>query len=378
MMPRLRSASGPALPTGGSTPGTPGTASGPTPGSTGAGASIGAPGSARGATPGSTPGAPDLLEVRGMSVRFRTIAGPVHAVNGLDLSIRAGEIVGLVGESGSGKSVSSRAIMGLLPPRTSTVEGSIRLEGDELVGLPESRYRRVRGERVAMIFQDPLTALDPLYRAGEQVAEALRFHFGLSRPDARTRTIELFAAVGLSDPAGVVERYPHELSGGMRQRVMIAMALAGEPELLIADEPTTALDVTVQAQILELMRSLVRDRGMALLLITHDLGVVRELCERAVVLYAGRVVEEAPVGQLLSAPRHPYTSGLGASIPLDRRAAPAPAARSRARRRTLRRCRRAAPSRHAARSPWSAAARRCPRCWRPARDDARPVTAAPS
>jgi oligopeptide/dipeptide ABC transporter ATP-binding protein len=321
MMPRLRSASGPALPTGGSTPGTPGTASGPTPGSTGAGASIGAPGSARGATPGSTPGAPDLLEVRGMSVRFRTIAGPVHAVNGLDLSIRAGEIVGLVGESGSGKSVSSRAIMGLLPPRTSTVEGSIRLEGDELVGLPESRYRRVRGERVAMIFQDPLTALDPLYKAGEQVAEALRFHFGLSRPDARTRTIQLFAAVGLSDPAGVVERYPHELSGGMRQRVMIAMALAGEPELLIADEPTTALDVTVQAQILELMRSLVRDRGMALLLITHDLGVVRELCERAIVLYAGRVMEEAPVRELLSAPRHPYTSGLGASIPsiLERR-----------------------------------------------------------
>jgi oligopeptide/dipeptide ABC transporter ATP-binding protein len=264
---------------------------------------------------------PSLLEVRGLNVRFRTIAGVVNAVNGLDLTIRAGEIVGLVGESGSGKSVSSRAIMGLLPPRTSSVEGSIRLEGDELVGLPESRYRRVRGERVAMIFQDPLTALDPLYKAGEQVAEALRFHFGLSRPDARTRVIQLFAAVGLSDPAAVVDRYPHELSGGMRQRVMIAMALAGEPELLIADEPTTALDVTVQAQILELMRSLVRDRGMALLLITHDLGVVRELCERAIVLYAGRVVEEAPVSQLLTNPHHPYTSGLGASIPsiLERR-----------------------------------------------------------
>ena len=256
-----------------------------------------------------------LLEVRGLSVRFRTIAGLVNAVNGLDLSIRAGEIVGLVGESGSGKSVSSRAIMGLLPPRTSIIEGSIRLEGDELRGLPESRYRRVRGERVAMIFQDPLTALDPLYRAGEQVAEALRFHFGLTRPDARRRVIELLGSVGLADPADVAQRYPHELSGGMRQRVMIAMALAGEPELLIADEPTTALDVTVQAQILELMRSLVRDRNMALLLITHDLGVVRELCERAVVLYAGRVVEEAPVAQLLSRPLHPYTSGLSASIP---------------------------------------------------------------
>ena len=271
-----------------------------------------------------TPGAtrpPSLLEVRDLSVRFRTIAGLVNAVNGLDLSIQAGEIVGLVGESGSGKSVSSRAIMGLLPARTSSVGGSIRLEGDELVGLPESSYRRVRGERVAMIFQDPLTALDPLYRSGEQVAESLRFHFGLGKPAARARVLELFASVGLSDPASVAERYPHELSGGMRQRVMIAMALAGEPELLIADEPTTALDVTVQAQILELMRSLVRDRGMALLLITHDLGVVRELCERAVVLYAGRVVEEAPVSQLLWSPHHPYTSGLSASIPsiLERR-----------------------------------------------------------
>ena len=274
---------------------------------------------ATGASGAATP--PILLEVRGLSVRFRTIAGLVNAVNGLDLSIRAGEIVGLVGESGSGKSVSSRAVMGLLPPRTSTVEGSIRLEGDELVGLPESQYRRVRGERVAMIFQDPLTALDPLYRAGEQVAESLRFHFGLGKAAARARVLELLASVGLGDPASVAERYPHELSGGMRQRVMIAMALAAEPELLIADEPTTALDVTVQAQILDLMRSLVRDRDMALLLITHDLGVVRELCERAIVLYAGRVVEEAPVAQLLSTPHHPYTSGLGASIPsiLERR-----------------------------------------------------------
>jgi oligopeptide/dipeptide ABC transporter ATP-binding protein len=264
-------------------------------------------------TPAASP-AP-LLQVRDLSIRFRTIAGVVNAVNGLDLTMQAGEIVGLVGESGSGKSVSCRAIMGLLPPRTSRVTGSIRLEGDELVGLPESRYRRVRGERVAMIFQDPLTALDPLYRAGDQVSEALRFHFGLGRAAARDRVIELFEAVGLPDPAGVVDRYPHELSGGMRQRVMIAMALACEPELLIADEPTTALDVTVQAQILELLRSLARERRMALLLITHDLGVVRELCERAVVLYAGRVVEEAPVVQLLTTPRHPYTAGLGVSIP---------------------------------------------------------------
>ena len=249
--------------------------------------------------------------------------------------------------------------MGLLPPRTSLVSGSIRLEGDELVGLPESRYRRVRGERVAMIFQDPLTALDPLYRAGEQVAEALRFHFGLDRGTARGRVVELFEAVGLPNPADVAERYPHELSGGMRQRVMIAMALACEPELLIADEPTTALDVTVQAQILELLRSLARERGMALLLITHDLGVVRELCERAIVLYAGRVVEEAPVADLLAAPRHPYTAGLGASIPsiAARRPAaadpgppPDPAA-----------CRPDARSRRAAPWPWKRASRPCRR-----------------
>jgi peptide/nickel transport system ATP-binding protein len=267
------------------------------------------------ATPGSPPGGPALLEVRGLTVAFRTLAGSVHAVNGLDLDLRAGEIVGLVGESGSGKSVTSRAIMGLLPRRTSEVSGSVRLAGRELVGLPESDYRRVRGEQVAMIFQDPLTALDPLYRAGEQVAEALRFHKGLDRRAARTRVVELLASVGLPDPAGTAEKYPHELSGGMRQRVMIAMALACEPSLLIADEPTTALDVTVQAQILDLLRGLVRDRGMALLFITHDLGVVRELCERAVVLYAGRVAEQAPVADLLRTPLHPYTSGLAASIP---------------------------------------------------------------
>ena len=256
-----------------------------------------------------------LLAVRDLTVSFRTLAGQVHAVNGLDLTIAPGEIVGLVGESGSGKSVTSRAIMGLLPTRTTTVQGSIQLAGRELVGLPEAEYRRVRGEQVAMIFQDPLTALDPLYRAGEQVAEALRFHLGLSRAAADTRVVELLDAVGLPDPAGTARRYPHELSGGMRQRVMIAMALACEPELLIADEPTTALDVTVQAQILDLLRGLVRERGMALLLITHDLGVVREMCERAVVLYAGRVAEEAPVGELLGRPFHPYTSGLAASIP---------------------------------------------------------------
>jgi oligopeptide transport system ATP-binding protein len=256
-----------------------------------------------------------LLAIRDLEVEFRTSGGPVRAVNGISFDIAAGEMVGLVGESGSGKSVTSRAVMGLLPPRTSTVRGSIRLSGDELVGLPEKTYRKIRGERVAMVFQDPLTALNPLYRAGEQVAEALRFHFGLSQKEALGRARDLFADVGLPDPDEVVLKYPHELSGGMRQRVLIAMALGCEPELLIADEPTTALDVTIQAQILELLRDLVRERGMALLLITHDLGVVRELCERAIVLYAGRVAEQASVDRLFDKPLHPYTAGLAASNP---------------------------------------------------------------
>jgi peptide/nickel transport system ATP-binding protein len=256
-----------------------------------------------------------LLDVRDLEVEFRTTAGAVSAVNGISFQIAAGETVGLVGESGSGKSVTSRAIMGLLPPKTSTVRGSIMLSGDQLVGLSEQQYRKIRGEHVAMVFQDPLTALNPLYTAGEQVAEALRFHFGLNRSTAAARARDLFADVGLPDPDGIVGKYPHELSGGMRQRVMIAMALACEPELLIADEPTTALDVTIQAQILELLRDLVRERGMALLLITHDLGVVRELCERAIVLYAGRIAETAPVASLFAAPHHPYTAGLAASNP---------------------------------------------------------------
>ena len=260
-----------------------------------------------------------LLEIRGLDVEFRTVAGPVHAVNGVDLDVRAGEIVGLVGESGSGKSVTSRAVMGLLPRRTTSIRGSIRLTGDQLVGMPEGRYRRVRGERVAMIFQDPMTALDPLYSAGEQVAEALRFHFGLGRGAARSRVRDLFGQVGL-DADAVLDAHPHQLSGGMRQRVMIAMALACEPELLIADEPTTALDVTIQAQILDLLGTLVRERAMALLLITHDLGVIRALCERAVVLYAGQVAEAGPVAELFAEARHPYTAGLAASIPsIDQR-----------------------------------------------------------
>ena len=263
--------------------------------------------------PAAAAGSP-LLAIRSLDVEFRTVAGPVHAVNGLDLDVRAGEIVGLVGESGSGKSVTSRAVMGLLPRRTSIIRGSISLGGAQLVGLAEGAYRRIRGERVAMVFQDPMTALDPLYPAGEQVAEALRFHFGLGRTAARARVRALFGQVG-RDADAVLDSPPHQLSGGMRQRVMIAMALACEPELLIADEPTTALDVTIQAQILDLLGNLVRERGMALLLITHDLGVIRALCERAVVLYAGRVAEAGPVNALFTDPGHPYSAGLAASIP---------------------------------------------------------------
>src|SRR5215216_4530760 len=257
-----------------------------------------------------------LLAVRDLEVEFRTSAGPVRAVNGVSLEIAAGETVGLVGESGSGKSVTSRAIMGLLPPRTSRVRGSILLDGDELVGISEKRYRKIRGERIAMVFQDPLTALNPLYRAGEQVAEALRFHFGMGQSEALRRARDLFADVGLPDPDAVVRQYPHELSGGMRQRVMIAMALACEPEVLIADEPTTALDVTIQAQILELLNRLQQEMGMSILLITHDLGVVAETCDRVAVMYAGQIVEYADVLEIFHHPRMPYTAGLLGSIPV--------------------------------------------------------------
>ena len=248
-----------------------------------------------------------LLAVDDLAVEFRTSAGPVRAVNGVSLALAAGETVGLVGESGSGKSVTSRAIMGLLPPKTSTTRGSIRLDGEELVGIGEKRYRKIRGERIAMVFQDPLTALNPLYRAGEQVAEALRFHFGMAQGEALKRARDLFVDVGLPDPDSVVQKYPHELSGGMRQRVMIAMALACEPELLIADEPTTALDVTIQAQILDLMRELQADFGM---------GVVAEMAERVAVMYAGQIVEEADTPALFADPMHPYTRGLIGSVPV--------------------------------------------------------------
>lgn len=256
---------------------------------------------------------PPLMEVTRLTTTFRTSQGRLTAVDDLSFTIMAGEIVGLVGESGCGKSVTSRSLMGLIPQPPGSVRGSIRLEGQELVGQNRRAWQRVRGERMAMIFQDPMTSLNPVYSVGEQVGEALRFHKGLGRQAAREVVAGLLLQVGL--PSERLDAYPHELSGGMRQRVMIAMAIACAPRLLIADEPTTALDVTIQAQILDLLVQLNRERHMALLLVTHDLGVVAEVCQRVMVMYAGRVVEQSAVTDLFRQPLHPYTLGLMHSIP---------------------------------------------------------------
>jgi oligopeptide/dipeptide ABC transporter ATP-binding protein len=251
-----------------------------------------------------------LLDVRDLSVRF----GPVEAVSGVSFTVAAGETLAVVGESGSGKSVSSLAVLGLLGGGRVTA-GSIRFEGEELVGAGPERLRRLRGAEIAMIFQNPMSSLDPLFTVGNQVAEALRIHRTASRRDARRRAVELLDEVGLPDPLRRARSYPHELSGGQQQRVMIAMALACEPALLIADEPTTALDVTVEAQILELLRRMQHDHGTALLFVTHDMGVVAEMADRVLVMYAGRVVEQGAVDDVLRDPRNPYTRALIESIP---------------------------------------------------------------
>ncbi len=257
-----------------------------------------------------------LLEVRDLVVAFHTDGGVIRAVDGVSFDVPRGETVGLVGESGCGKSVTSLCIMGLLPTPPARIEaGSLRFDGRELLGLPERELRAMRGRKIGMIFQEPMTALNPVFTAGMQVMEAVRAHQKVSRAAARARAIELFTRVGISAPAERIDAYPHQLSGGMRQRVMIAIALASEPELLIADEPTTALDVTIQAQILELLASLQRDLGMSMLLITHDLGVVAEHAREVVVMYAGKVVERAPCVDLFAAPQHPYTRGLMRSVP---------------------------------------------------------------
>ena len=256
-----------------------------------------------------------LLEVRDLSVSFRTENGIVRAVDGLSLSIALGEVIGIVGESGSGKTVSMMAVMRLIRDPNAVVEGEVLLRGRNLMNLPQREMRLVRGGEIAMIFQDPMTALTPVYTVGWQIGEQLRAHERMTRKQARTRTVELLAEVGISNPGRRVDDDPHQFSGGMRQRVMIAMALSCNPSLLIADEPTTALDVTIQAQILELMKRLQRDYGSSILLITHDMGVVSELAERVAVMYAGSVVEEGPKAAVFRDPQHPYTWGLLGSIP---------------------------------------------------------------
>ncbi len=251
-----------------------------------------------------------LVSIRGLDVRFNGIP----ALRGIDLDVGRGEAVGLVGESGCGKSVTWLAALGLLP-HTAKVAGSVRLEGRELLGAASGALDNVRGGRVAMIFQDPASALNPVQRVGRQVGEALKLHRGMDDKAARAETRRLFELVGIPDPARRIDVYPHEMSGGQNQRVMIAMALAGQPELLVADEPTTALDATIQAQILDLLRRLQRETGMALVLISHDLGVVADMCSRVCVMYAGRIVEQAPSEQIFARPAHPYTQGLLGALP---------------------------------------------------------------
>jgi peptide/nickel transport system ATP-binding protein len=254
------------------------------------------------------------LEIRDLAVRFPTPSGEALAVDGLALSVAPGEIVALVGESGSGKSVTAMSVLGLVPP-PGRVSGSIRVAGTQVVGAGESTLRRLRGRGAAMIFQNPVTALNPYFTIGRQLGDVIRLHHGGTREAVRTQVIDALTRVRLPDPATQYEKYPHQLSGGQLQRVVLAMALACRPQLLIADEPTTALDVTVQAQILELMRDLAVDSGTGLLFITHDLGAVGALCHRVAVLYLGRLVESGRVEDVFASPAHPYTAGLLATVP---------------------------------------------------------------
>ena len=256
-----------------------------------------------------------LLSVEDLRVSFRTDDGVVHAVDGISYTVQQGRTLGIVGESGSGKTVSSLTALGLTRTRGSVIEGRIMFEGRDLVAMPVEELRTIRGNDVAMIFQDPLSSLHPFYKVGWQLVEAMQSHRSISKRAARARAAELLALVGIPDPKRRVDQYPHEFSGGMRQRAMIAMALANEPKLLIADEPTTALDVTVQAQILALLDDLQKRLGMAIIIITHDLGVVAEIADDIAVMYAGRIVERGTSREIFTAPEHPYTWGLLKSIP---------------------------------------------------------------
>src|ERR687886_422360 len=256
-----------------------------------------------------------LLEVKNLQTYFPTRAGVVRAVDGVSFHLDEGELLGLVGESGCGKSITALSVMRLIGPPGRVVGGEILFGGENLLEASEDRLREIRGDDIAMIFQDPMTSLNPVYTVGEQIAEALRLHRKLSRKAAKAAAIEAMREVAIPDPGRRADDYPHQLSGGMRQRVMIAMALACDPKLLIADEPTTALDVTIQAQILELLNELRRTRELGVLLITHDLGVVAEVADRVAVMYTGRIVEESPVEELFARPKHPYTEGLLRSVP---------------------------------------------------------------
>ncbi|HLB44975.1 MAG TPA: ABC transporter ATP-binding protein [Candidatus Limnocylindrales bacterium] len=257
-----------------------------------------------------------LLEVRGLRTSFRLREGTVRAVTGIDFSVRRGEILGLVGESGCGKSVSSLSIMRLIARPGYIEGGEVLFDGEDLLTVSENRIRQIRGDRIAMIFQQPTSSLNPVFNVGFQIGEVLEIHRNMRRKAARARALELMRMVGIPDPEQRLRAYPHEMSGGMAQRVMIAMALACEPELLIADEPTTALDVTIQAQILDLMRRLQRETGTAIVLITHDLGVVAEMSDRVAVMYAGEIIEQTDTRTLFRRPLHPYTQGLIGSVPI--------------------------------------------------------------
>lgn len=258
---------------------------------------------------------PHLLEVNNLQTQFPTRAGLVRAVNDVSFHIDEGELLGLVGESGCGKSITALSVMRLIAPPGQIVAGEIKFKGEDLLKVSNERMREIRGDDISMIFQDPMTSLNPVYTVGEQIAEALRLHRKLNKKEAWNASIEAMHEVAIPDPSRRVNDYPHQLSGGMRQRIMIAMALACNPELLIADEPTTALDVTIQAQILDLLNILRETRKLAVLLITHDLGVVAEVADRVCVMYTGKIVEESSVEEIFEKPKHPYTQGLLKSVP---------------------------------------------------------------
>lgn len=256
-----------------------------------------------------------LLSVRDLRVEFPTRRGILTAVDGVSFDIAAGEVLGVVGESGAGKSLTGAAIIGLLDPPGRIAGGEVRLKGERIDNLPERALREIRGKRIGMVFQDPLTSLNPLFRIGEQLMETIRQHSSMNAAQARDRAISLLIDVGISAAERRIDAYPHQFSGGMRQRVVLALALAADPELIIADEPTTALDVSVQAQIIALMQRLCRQHGVAIMLITHDMGVIAETADRVAVMYAGRIAEIGPVRDVIKQARHPYTQGLMGSIP---------------------------------------------------------------